>query len=178
MDEFNRKPDEPGQATTAGQVMLRSVELTGLYAMLVLAVYVFTGQFGFSGWAVHPYWLPVLLFAAHYGLLWGILSAMAAVCLHILATQATRGFSNLPLSGFEASGQQAAAWLLAAGLVGAYCDAARRRALAAELALSRSETACAKLEAYARTLEREDREMRTLLARGKVSDLTVSGTRD
>ncbi len=178
MDEFNLKPDVPERPTTAGQVMLRSVELTGLYTVLVLAVYVFTGQFGFNGWVVHPYWLPVLLFASHYGLLWGILSAMAAACLHLLATQATRRFSDLPLSGLETSGQQVAAWLLAAGLVGVYCDAARRRALAAEWALSRSESACAKLETYAKTLEREDREMRTLLAQGKVSDLTASGTGD
>ncbi len=105
-----------------------------------------------------------------------MLSAITASCLHVFAIQAMRGFSNLPLDGLGACGQQAAVWLLAGGLVGAYCDAARRRALTAELALSRLETACAKLETYAKALEREDRKMRILLARGKVSDLTASGT--
>jgi hypothetical protein len=140
-------------------------ELIALVGMLFGADYLLTGDWGFADPAVHPLWLPVLLISAQYGLGWGL--AAAALCAaSALQVAGGTGFEQLPLEGMEAVGPQAAAWLLAAVIVGTFRDRSQRQAAEAVSAMTELRSERDLLEADAAALRKANDEMRLALARG------------
>ncbi len=108
----------------------------GLALLLILDVVLTqgVGLDGFSGWAVHPFWLPVLWVAARHGALAGVAVALAASLTRLgLALAAGALTAN--------AWAEPVTWPLAAALVGLLVDRGRARLGAAEARAAAAEDA-------------------------------------
>ena len=142
------------------------LEMVGLYAFLIGLGYLLTGWIGFADMVVHPFWLPVLIMAVHYGLGWGLVSATAGAIVQVLVIQSGQGFVRPPVMTLDGAGQLFAAWFVSAAIIGSYRDRAQRRTDAAQTAKMQAEADRDILSAFCKMLTRENADLRAALARG------------
>ena len=142
-------------------------ELLAILGLLAGGGYLLSGSWGFTALPVHPFWLPVLLLAAQYGLVWGLVTAGLGATLELSFASLGTGYGQLPLERLEEAGPLAAAWLMAAVIVGTARDRASRRLAEAEAALTWTQAANDLLTRDATNLRHINDAMRLALARGR-----------
>lgn len=94
-------------------------EVALLLGAMVLADAFLFGGHRFADWALHPFWLPVLLAAAQYGLSGGAFAALAATLALYLGALPDKGADQDYYEYVGALALQPAAWFATATLLGA-----------------------------------------------------------
>lgn len=141
--------------------MRRSVELALLIAAICATLFLVRGDWRGGGVSVHPFWLPVLLFATRYGLVWGV--GAAAVCSAIvLASQASAGAALFAVLAH--AGMLPLAWGGAAVLVGGARDMLARQLAARDKALAQAQADLGQVEHWAEDIRQQNAALRDRLS--------------
>ncbi|MCR8548669.1 hypothetical protein M4578_12590 [Salipiger sp. P9] len=152
-------PDSgPAAGPAPRQRALPAVELLAMVGLLLGLLYLLTGRWSPEGLAVHPFWLPVLLMAARYGLGWGM--AAAILCGGLEIAVLSPGPATGVLRRISETGALPLAWAAAALLVGGMRDRMARQLAAQDKALAGARADAARLEQRAEEALRQSAELR------------------